>query len=280
MSVVQTVRDAAGSVESPGPRPVRSHGMDTAQFAGRVVLVTGGGSGIGRATARRFAALGARVRIGDRDAAAMADTCTAHPNLSAAHLDVTEETSVGAFVDGAVAELGVPDVLVNLAGVLTFANSHRLATADWHRVLDVNLTGTFLMCRQVIGVMLDADDRDRDRDRVIVNTASTAAHLGQAWAAAYGASKGGVLALTRALAVEYGRRGIRVNSVSPGSVTTPMIEGFAFPDGADESLLARTMPLAGMGTPEQVAAAITYLASDDAAFVMGADLRIDGATTA
>lgn len=255
--------------------------MNDERFAGRVVVVTGGASGIGRTTARRFAAEGALVRIGDMDASGMEETCDGHRGISAAVCNVADEASVDGFVAETVAELGTPDVLVNLAGVLAFANTHEVPMSQWQRILDVNLTGTFLMCRAVIARMLqtpEGDDPTVARG-VVVNTASTAAHIGQAWSAAYCASKGGVLALTRALAVEYGRRGIRVNSVSPGAVDTPMTGAFAFPEGADRSLLARTMPLHGMGTPDDIAGAITYLASDEASFVFGADLRIDGATT-
>lgn len=247
--------------------------MTDRAFEERIVIVTGGGSGIGQATARRFARLGARVRIGDVDEDGMAATCRDTPAITSGVCDVADEASVRAFVATAVDDLGAPDVLVNLAGVLGFANSHQVTTDEWSRIIGVNLTGTFLMCREVIGYMLEA------HGGVIVNTASTAAHIGQAWSAAYCASKGGVLALSRALAIEYGRRGIRVNSVSPGAIDTPMTGAFAFPDGADRSLLARTMPLGAMGAPDDVAAAITYLAGDGADYVMGTDLRIDGATT-
>lgn len=253
--------------------------MNGSSFDGRSVLITGGGSGIGRATARLLAARGARVHIGDLDPSTMDQTREGFETIAAHRLDVTDESSIAAFLDEAVARSGPPDVLVNLAGVLGFANSHEVTVSDWQRLLDVNLTGTFLMCRAVITAMLD-EPADADGHRgVIVNTASTAAHIGQAWAAAYCASKGGVLALTRALAVEYARRGIRVNSVSPGSISTPMLGEFAFPDGADQTLLSRTVPLTGMGTPDDVAAAIAYLAGDRSGFVVGADLRVDGATT-
>lgn len=246
-------------------------------FTNRPVIITGGGSGIARATARRFAAMGAQVRVGDIDDAGLAETCAGHPGLTAAHCDVRDEESVAAFVDDAVAELGGIDVVVNLAGVLGFENSHEVTTTDWQRIIDVNLTGTFLVCRRALGHMLDPA-RGRT-DGVIVNAASTAAHIGQAWTAAYCASKGGVLSLTRALGVEYAKRGIRVVSISPGATETPIMAAFEFPDGADKSLLHRTMPLMPMAAPDEVAAAITYLASDEARYVTGTDLRIDGATT-
>lgn len=247
-------------------------------FTDRSVIVTGGGSGIGRATARRFATLGARVRIGDVDAEGMAETARDHPNITAVHCNVADETSVAAFVDGAVQDHGDLDIVVNLAGVLSFENSHAVTTSDWQRIIDINLTGTFLVCRAALAHLVDPA-RGRTGG-VIINTASTAAHIGQAWSAAYCASKGAILSLTRCLAVEYAGRGIRVNSISPGAIETPIMGAFAFPEGADQSLLTRTMPLDSAGKPDEVAAAITYLASDEARYVKGADLRIDGATTA
>lgn len=247
-------------------------------FTDRSVIVTGGGSGIGRATARRFAELGAQVRIGDVDDDGMAETVGDRAGVSAVHCNVADEASVASLVDGAVADHGDLDIVVNLAGVLTFENSHQVALADWQRVIDINLTGTFLVCRAALAHLVDPG-RARTGG-VIINTASTAAHIGQAWSTAYCASKGAILSMTRALAVEYAGRGIRVNSISPGAIVTPIMAAFAFPEGADQSLLARTMPVEGTGTPEEVAAAITYLAGDEARYVMGADLRIDGATTA
>lgn len=247
-------------------------------FTDRSVIVTGGGSGIGRATARRFAGLGAKVRIGDVDDDGMTETAREHPGITAVHCNVADEASVAAFVDGAVADHGGLDIVVNLAGVLNFENSHEVALTDWQRIIDINLTGTFLVCRAALAHLVDPH-RGRTGG-VIINTASTAAHIGQAWSAAYCASKGAILSMSRALAVEYAGRGIRVNSISPGAIETPIMEAFAFPEGADRSLLARTMPIDSSGTPDEVAAAITYLAGDDARYIKGADLRIDGATTA
>jgi NAD(P)-dependent dehydrogenase (short-subunit alcohol dehydrogenase family) len=239
----------------------------------KIVLVTGGGSGIGQATATLFAERGATVRIGDVDEAGMAVTCAASPAITARRVDVAEESSVAAFVEGAVADLGGLDVVVNLAGVLGFANTHEMPLEAWRRIIDVNLTGTFLVCRAALPHLLDGGG-------VIVNTASTSAHIGQPWAAAYGASKGGILAMTRTLAVEYGRRGVRANTVSPGGIDTPMTGAFAFPEGADRSLLPRTMPLGDMGTVSDVAETIVFLSSDGAGYLNGSDIRVDGATTA
>lgn len=247
--------------------------MTNSRFDGKAVLITGGGSGIGRAAAQRLASEGARVRIGDVDEAGLATTAAEHSTISSARCDVTDEASVQTFVDTAVEELGAIDVLINMAGILIFENTHELSLHDWQRVIDVNLTGTFLVCREALPHLIASQG-------VIVNAASTAAHIGQPWSAAYCASKGAILSMTRALAVEYGRKGVRVNSVSPGAIETPIMGAFHFPDGADKSLLARTMPLGATGQPADAAAAIAYLASDEAHYLNGSDLRVDGATTA
>jgi meso-butanediol dehydrogenase / (S,S)-butanediol dehydrogenase / diacetyl reductase len=142
----------------------------------------------------------------------------------------------------------------------------------WDQVLAVNLTGTFLCCRAALPVMLEGGGG------AIVNTSSTAALAGHPWAAAYSASKGGVLALTKVLAVEYAKRGIRANAVCPGSIRTPITGDFEFPEGADAKLVHRIMSITKPEGPEVVAAAIAYLASDDARHVNGESLRVDGGT--
>jgi NAD(P)-dependent dehydrogenase (short-subunit alcohol dehydrogenase family) len=141
----------------------------------------------------------------------------------------------------------------------------------WNRVLSINLTGTFLCCRAALPALVD-------RRGAIVNVASTGALKGQPWSVAYTASKGGVLSLTRTIAIEYGKQGVRANAVCPGSIETPMTAGFVFPEGADTSLVRRIMPLDRARGPETVAAAIAFLASDDASHINGEDLRVDGAT--
>lgn len=247
--------------------------MSSERFQGKRALVTGGASGIGRATARRLADEGAAVRIGDLDEAGLVETASNSAGITYRSCDVTDEESVEAFVADAASDLGGIDIVVNMAGVLVFENTHELALRDWQRVIDVNLTGTFLVCRAALPHLITSKG-------VIVNAASTAAHIGQPWSAAYCASKGAILSLTRSLAVEYGRRGVRVNSVSPGAIETPIMDAFHFPEGTDHSLLARTMPLGAAGQPEDAAAAIAFLASDEAHYLNGSDLRVDGATTA
>jgi NAD(P)-dependent dehydrogenase (short-subunit alcohol dehydrogenase family) len=163
------------------------------------------------------------------------------------------------------------DLLVNGAGILRFEHTHEATLAGWEQILRVNLTGTFLFCQAALPALLD-------QRGAIVNIASTSSQFGHPWAAAYASSKGGVLALTKTLAVEYAKQGLRVNSVSPGSIETPITGAFNLPDGADGRLLHRIMSPTGMAKPTVVAAAIAYLGSDDATHVNGADLRIDGAT--
>ncbi len=247
--------------------------MVTPRFDGKAVLITGAGSGIGRATARRLASEGARVLAGDVSADGLAGTCDGFDTITTTHCDVSDEASVAAFVAKGVEDFGGIDIVINLAGVLHFENTHEVTLADWQRLIDVNLTGTFLVCRAALPHLVE-------HGGVIINTGSTAAHIGQPWSAAYAATKGAITAMTRALAIEYGRRGVRVNSVSPGAIETPIMEAFRFPEGADKSLLPRTMPLGDYGKPEDAAATIAFLASDEAHYINGADLRVDGATTA
>ncbi len=247
------------------------------RFGGRAVLVTGAASGIGRATALRLAGEGAAVVAVDVNAGPLATLPDESEGLSGSIAtrvgDVSSESGVKAMVAGAVADLGHLDVVANVAGVLSFSHTHELTLEEWNRLLTVNLTGTFLVCREALPHLLAGGG-------CIVNLASTAAHKGQPWATAYVASKGGVLALTRALAVEYAAQGLRVNSISPGAIDTPITGAFRLPEGADISLINRVTPLGKFGTPEGIAAAIAYVASDEASHMNGADILIDGATLA
>jgi NAD(P)-dependent dehydrogenase (short-subunit alcohol dehydrogenase family) len=233
--------------------------------------VTGAGSGIGRATVLRLVAEGAAVLATDVSPDGLAETAAGAEGPGSVEVlvgDVTDPAHAPAVVDAA----GRLDLLVNAAGILRFEHSHEADLDAWERLLAVNLTGTFRCCRAALPALLDGDGG------AIVNVASTSALFGHPWAAAYASSKGGVLALTRTLAVEYAKQGLRVNAVCPGSIDTPITGAFELPEGADGRLLRRIMSPMGMGAPSVVAAAIAYLGSTEASHVNGAELRIDGAT--
>jgi NAD(P)-dependent dehydrogenase (short-subunit alcohol dehydrogenase family) len=244
------------------------------RFEGKVALVTGAASGIGRATAVRLAQEGARLALCDVQAGALEETAKLAREQGAEALalvcDVSDPRAVRAAVERALADFGALHVLCNIAGILRFDHTHELALDDWNRILAVNLTGTFLVCQAAIPHLLATGG-------AIVNTSSTAALAGHPWTAAYSASKGGVLAFTRGLAIEYGKQGLRANCVCPGAIETPIQQAFRLPEGADRKLLYRIMPFDRFRGPEVVAGAIAYLASDDAAHTNGTELRVDGA---
>lgn len=247
------------------------------RFVGRSVIVTGAASGIGRATVERLGREGAQVYCLDLQAEAVAATVAALKDLGidadGRACDVAEETQVDAAVAAAVAHFGKLDALCNVAGILRFDHFHEIRTADWLRVMAVNLNGTFFTCRAAVPHLLRARGN-------IVNVASTAATHGQPWAAAYAASKGGVLALTHTIATDYAKQGLRANAVLPCDVSTPIFHAFTLPEGADMKLVRRVQAPMGSGKPEHVASAIAMLASDDGAHISGAEIRIDGATWA
>lgn len=260
--------------------PARSQPLPQ-RFTGRAALVTGAASGIGRATALRLAGEGAAVVAVDVNAELLAtlpaegsESSGGTGSISTHPGDVSTEQGVRSLVAGAVEDLGRLDVVANVAGVLSFSHTHELPLDEWNRLLTVNLTGTFLVCRETLPHLVAGGGG------AIVNLASTAAHKGQPWASAYGASKGGVLAFTRALAVEYAAQGVRANSISPGAIDTPITGAFHLPEGADIALINRVTPLGSFGSPEGIAAAIAYVASDEASHMNGADVLIDGATLA
>ena len=176
-------------------------------------------------------------------------------------------------MDAAANDLGRPQLLVNCAGTGRFANSHEMPFEDWSRIIAVNLTGTFLMAQAVLPYLLDGGGN-------IVNIASNAGLMGIAYGAAYCASKAGVVNLTRALSDEYVKRGVRVNVVAPGGIATAFQDAFRqMPAGADLSLLAKIRSPLGMAEPEEVAALILFLASDEGRYMTGAVVSIDGGIT-
>jgi len=246
------------------------------RFAGKVVVITGAASGIGRASAERIASEGGKLFLVDVQQQGLDDTRKRCEELGAEVAtqicDVSDPAATHAAIDAAVRRFGRIDSLCNIAGILHFDHTHELKLETWRRILAVNLDGTFFMCQAALPHLLASKGN-------VVNMSSTAALAGHPWTAAYSASKGGILALTYTLAIEYCAQGLRANAICPGSVTTPMHAAFKLPEGADPKLIRRIMPPdRSFRGPETVAAAVAFLASDDAAHVTGEEIRVDGGT--
>ncbi len=240
-------------------------------FANRVAIVTGGASGMGAATARRLTAGGARVVIVDLNA----DLARAVAAEIGGGQPMVGDVADSAFCDAAVAESvrrhGQLDIAVNAAGVIVRASGEHTTDEQWSRVMGVNVSGTFFLCRAALRVM-----KPRGRG-AIINFGSIWGDLGSAGVAAYCASKGAVHNLTRALAMDHAADGIRVNAVCPGEVNTPMLQSER-PEAVTDQLLAQiaaTVPMGRLADPDEIARVVCFLASDDASYMTGTMVSVD-----
>ena len=259
------------------------------RYTDRRVLVTGGGSGIGQACVLRILAEGGRVVAADISEAGLADTAAkagdSRSMLSTVVMDVGNEESVTTGVRTALTTLGGLDTLVNVAGILRSAHFAETSLADFEQVLRVNLVGTFLVTREALPALRQG------QAPAVVNFSSTSADFAHPYMSAYAASKGGIKAMSHALAAEFGKEGIRFNSVQPGSISSGMTDGSGeskqsvgpgFPDGVDYRLFQRVAPGlklpegAIFANPDAVAAVVAMLGSEEAFFVTGTEVRIDG----
>ncbi|MEJ2600176.1 MAG: glucose 1-dehydrogenase [Anaerolineales bacterium] len=246
----------------------------------KVAIITGAGSGIGRAIALLFAAQGAKVLVADVVDTGGLETLdaikTAGGEAHFLQVDVTNVESTQRMVTTALELWSRLDVLVNNAGIVRLGSVTETSLQDWDRVIDVDLKGVFLCSRASIPALT------RGGGGAIVNIASVGGLVGPAGLAAYGSAKGGVINLTRQMAVDYGPQGVRVNAICPGTIPTPMHYAFYTPEEQEATLAdwARTKPLRRNGTPEDIAYAAVYLASDEAGFVTGNILVVDGGVMA
>jgi len=243
------------------------------RFDGAVVVVTGAGKGIGETLARRFAAEGAKVAVADIDSNAAEAVATSLHGAVALEVDVSSGSSVEHLVGEVASRLGPVDVLVNNAAIAEADGALVTDETQWDREIAVDLKGPFLSARAVLPSMIDR------RAGVIVNIASVNG-LGYFGLEAYSAAKAGLISLTRALATRYGPYGIRVNAVAPGSVVTPAWDKSIAVDPDILERLRKWYPLGRMGTPDDVADAVLFLASEQAAWITGVVLPVDGGLTA
>jgi NAD(P)-dependent dehydrogenase (short-subunit alcohol dehydrogenase family) len=243
------------------------------RFEGKVAVITGAASGIGKATAEIIAGEGGTVACVDINTEGLAATVTAlieaGGKATAHECNLADPASITACIESIVAAHGQIDALCNVAGILRADHTHELTLDHWNTILTVNLTGTFLITQACLPHLLEAKGN-------VVNTSSTAAMGGHPWMAAYAASKGGIASFTKVLACEYVKQGLNANYVVPGGIITPMHGQFRMPKDSDPNLIRRIMPHVPYVGPEHVGRAIAFLASSDAGYMNGSEIRLDG----
>jgi NAD(P)-dependent dehydrogenase (short-subunit alcohol dehydrogenase family) len=249
------------------------------RFAGRTAIVTAAGAGIGEAIAREWGLGGGRTVVGDIDQASAqrvaAEICDDGGQAVGMQMDVNQSNAINSVIETALATFGGSiDALFNVAGASLAKRVDEMDDADWYRVLDLNLTSIYRCSKQVIPLMRNKGGG------AIVNISSTAGVMAENRCSAYSAAKGGVLLLTRNMAMDYAADGIRVNAVCPGSTMTPRIKAWLERHPGHDDLMDRICPMKRYARPEEIAKPAVFLASDDASYITGASLVVDGGLTA
>ena len=242
------------------------------RFGGKVAVLTGAASGIGRATAIRLAAEGATVIGLDIDETGLAGTGEAVGSMDAIVCDVADRAACHAAVEQVVADHGRLDVFGNIAGIARHHHIAEVSEADWDLMNSINLKGPFFVAQATMPHLLE-------RNGALINIASNAGLMGQAYTVPYCATKGGVVNLTRALAMEFVKTGVRINAIAPGGIDTPLVHNFQLADDIDFSLMQNHIGYRDPSSAEQIAAFFAFLASDEAANIHGSILSADGGLT-
>lgn len=246
----------------------------SARFTGKVALITGAGSGIGRAVALRLASEGAAVFGVDLDAQRVKETAArAEGVVTPQVVDISQPENCQDVVRACVEQHGRLDVLGNIAGLVRSTHYTEMTPADYRRLMGVNVDACFFLGQAAAPHLLETRGS-------LINMASSAGVVGQAYTAAYCASKAAVVHLTKSLAMEYIKTGMRVNAIAPGAIDTPLMHDFGFPEEIEGDLLMRYAPVRGAGTAEDVASLFAYLVSDEARSIHGSVLNVDNGMTA